>query len=199
MKSNFINLIKKLAEKKNNRKVSLFFICTIVLMENKWFGQEYFKSITNGLNMIDMSFFNRPSQISSYLATIGGIGREAYLLLLALDFLLVISFFLLQSTMIIRLLKKWESGDKLKWLWLLPFGRGIFDVIENICMICNTLIFPHKFNLCLSLASIATVIKWVFFWITIIVLITLIIVNLVSFVKQKVTKKTLQMDVENCS
>ena len=95
-----INMIKILSEKKLRKFVSMAFFVSIFLMENSFFGKSFFKKIT-GESMLDMNFINSPAFIHNYLSIIGAAGRELYLRLLSLDYILIISFFFLQATVLV--------------------------------------------------------------------------------------------------
>lgn len=177
--------IKTLSSKKYFKWVFVLFILSIILIENKWFGQAHFKEVSGGLQMIDMNFYNSAETIDQYLTTLGEKGRSAYQLLLYLDFGLIATLFLFLSTKIYRLLDKTGLLQKFNWLLLLPFARSVFDIIETSAMLANTTIFPNDWLPLLYLAEISTPLKWGFLFATVIASLSLMIFNLVNQLKTK--------------
>lgn len=111
-----MEIVKKLSEKKYFKWVMFGFISSVILIENQWFGQEYLRKITGGVGMIDMNFFNSPGDIFNYLTGIGVAGRNVYLRLLGLDFLLIISFFIFTAVIIYRLINSINLSGNYTWL-----------------------------------------------------------------------------------
>lgn len=186
-----LEIVKKLTTKKFNKWVRMAFIGSIFLIENKWFGQEYFRQLTGGYSMVDMNMFNTTESITNYLHVIGETGRSAYLILLGMDFILVITFFLLQTTLIEKLLKGLKASHFLRLLILFPLGRGIMDIIENITMVINTTIYPEAIPSILLLSAISTFIKWVCLWGTVVILVILIVLNVRNIILKKMNKAVL--------
>jgi hypothetical protein len=175
-KNNKMKIIKKLAGKKYFKWWAFVFIISTILIENPWFGQEYLRKITGGVGMIDMNLFNSPGDIIHYLTSIGEDGRNAYLRLLGLDFLLIISFFIFTAIIIYRLINCISLSGNYIWLILFPLFRAVFDCLETITMVLNTLLYPNSIAPIIYLASAATSLKWLFFAATAITLIGLLLI-----------------------
>lgn len=190
-----IDFIKTLTDKKYNKYVNMAFMGTMILMSNGRFGQKYFATITNGLKMIDMNFYNSFSEIESYLMVLGAKGRSSYLLLLNLDLLLVVTFFLLQATLIIKLLNSMKVSEKYQWLIVLPLARSVMDFIENIAMMINTAGFPAKSAPAIAIASFATPVKWILLWMTLSVIVVLIIRKVTIGIKHLITSRQKKKEV----
>lgn len=182
------NTIKALSHKKHNWWITGGFLLSVVLIKNSFFGQTYFHNLT-GASMIDMSFINTKLDIVKYLSSIGHEGREAYIILLILDFILIITFFLLQSTLIARQLGSIKKDHLLRSIIYVPAARGILDVMENCAMLINTINYPSANNLILLLAGIFTFLKWVTFIFLIAILLTLITLSIANQIKNKRLKR----------
>jgi len=139
-----------------------------------------------------MSFINTKLDIIKYLSSIDHAGREAYIILLLLDFILIITFFLLQSTLIARQLKSINKEHLLKSIIYIPAARGIFDFLENCAMLFNTAYYPSINSLTLHLAGIFTFFKWVAFIFIFAILLTLVVLSVTNQVKLKRLKRTIQ-------
>jgi len=168
-----------------NGWVMLMFFASMFLIENPWFGKGHFKEVTDGTGMLDMNFMNTPGEILNHLQIIGETGREAYLILLLLDFIIIVSFFLLQSTFIVRLLKKASLNYLFEWLMILPITRAVCDVVENVAMMANTNLFPEVMAPLLTLTTVATITKWISFWGIIATLLSLMLLNLYRVLRKK--------------
>ena len=190
-----LNWFDRFSTKEHSRKVIIFFVISVVIMENRWFGQSHLKELTGGVGMIDMNFANSVTQIISYLTELGQQGRDAYLVLLGLDFLIIASFGLLQISFMFRLLKGLQLDYPLKWCVIFPLARGLFDVIETVSMAMNVMSFPGQISATLYLAACATPLKWVSLWITVAVLIVLLLANAVSKIRARIYSNEPQITV----
>jgi len=165
--------------------IMAFFFSSMFLIENKWFGKGHLNAITGNAGMLDMNFFNSPAEIFNYLQLIGEPGREAYLLLLLLDFCVIAALFLLQSTFIIRFLRRLSLYESYEWLLVLPLIRAVADIVETVVMIVNTSIYPTVFKPLMMITSSATVVKWISFWVVIGVMLSLLALNLIKMLRKK--------------
>lgn len=178
-----ISKLEKISVKRNRLKICLFFLLSIILMENSWFGQQNLEHITNGLRMIDMNFFNSADQIFKYLGNLGIQGRRAYKLLLAMDYIMIASFGLLQCSLLLALLRRIKANDTWKLIVLLPVLRGFFDLIETTLMLINTSLFNLRIEVLLKIVSFSTSAKWIFLWVTLLAIGILLIVNVIKKIK----------------
>ena len=180
-----LNWFDRFSTKEHSRKVIIFFFISVVIMENRWFGQSHFKELTGGLDMLDMNFANTVTQTINYLTMIGQQGRDAYLLLLGLDFLIIASFGLLQISFMLRLLKGLQRDYPLKWCIIFPLARGGFDIVETVSMMMNVINFPGQIPVTLYLAACATPLKWISLWITVALLVAFLLANIAQNVRKK--------------
>ena len=165
--------------------IMAFFFSSMFLIENKWFGKGHLNAITEGAGMLDMNFFNPPAEIFNYLQIIGEPGREAYLILLLMDFCIIASLFLLQSTFIIRFLRRLSLYESYEWLLVLPLFRAVADIVETVIMIVNTSIYPTVVKPLMIITTTVTVVKWISFWVVIGVMVSLLFLNLVKMMRKK--------------
>ena len=191
----FINWFDRFSTTQSSKKILIFFFASVVVIENHWFGQSHFKELTGGLDMLDMNFSNTVAQTINYLTMLGHQGRDAYLVLLGLDFLIIASFGLLQISFMLRLLKGLQCDYPLKWCVMFPLARGLFDVIETVCMIVNVISFPGQISATLYLAACATPLKWVSLWMTVAMLVIFLLANTANKIRAKIIRNVPQVNV----
>lgn len=183
--NNIIQLVRLLAQKKYNRFVIVSFVASIITMENRLFGLGYWESTIKGFKMLDMNFYNSRSETLNYLSELGEIGRMGYITLLGFDFILIATFFLLQGTIIIRLLERVKHAERFQWIIMVPFCKSVMDLLETISLMISTICYPRVVSAVLWIAMIATPVKWVFFWMTLLILIILLTINLFVLINIK--------------
>jgi hypothetical protein len=137
------------------------FFCSAVLVENQWFGHRHFIELT-GVSMIDMNLFNSRSAIVGFMDDIGPAGRASYVVLLACDFFLIITFFLFSTAMLYKLFEANSLSAGYSWLMLIPACRGVCDIVETVSMAINTALYPKVFPHLVGLAMVSTPAKWLF-------------------------------------
>jgi hypothetical protein len=135
-----------------------------------------------------MNFYNSIDGIMQYLTNLGTFGRNGYLTMGWIDLLLVVTFFLLQATLLTRLLKGIDKREQFQWVIILPLFRSVADFFETISLMTAAINFPTPVIVALHIARIATPIKWIFMWMTIAVLLALIVLNLVKLLCKKLNK-----------
>lgn len=187
-------LIKKLSEKKYNKFVIIGFFISVFLIENSFFGKGYLENIVANFKMADMNFFNSVDSLIHYLESLGEVGRRGYLTLLSFDFILIVSFFLLQATLIIKLLRGLDQVEKFKWLIVIPFLRSVFDFIETVSLFTATKKFPDPAIIALKISCIATPMKWISMFTGLTLLVTLILINLLRIIQRKSNSKDKQLN-----
>ena len=191
----FINWFDRFSTKQCSRKIIMFFFVSVCLIENRWFGQSHLKELTGGIGMLDMNFANSVTQTINYLTMLGQQGRNAYLVLLVLDFFIIASFGLLQISFMLRLLKGLQLDYPLKWCVIFPLARGLFDVIETVCMIVNVISFPGQISATLYLAACATPLKWMSLWMTVAMLVIFLFANVASKIRRRIIRNVPQVNV----
>jgi hypothetical protein len=97
----------------------------------------------------------------SLLTTLGSEGRDVYLnLQLPLDFIYPGLFAVSYSLLLVWVFKKGFSVEsKIFYFSLIPFLGGIFDYLENICIVNMLKIYPDIPPSLVSLSSIFTILK----------------------------------------
>jgi len=155
------------------------------LMENNLFGKGYIKKIIPDFKMLDMNYLNTPGEITSYLTAIGEFGRSKYLYLLSIDLILIIVLCVLQSTLIMKLLKGIARREQFQWLVTLPFLRSGADLFETLSYMILVKKFPETSNFALYTGSIFTTIKWVFMAATLLALVILIFINIRNTLRER--------------
>ncbi len=115
-----------------------------------------------GMKLFDLS----PSGYSyryaiQLLSALGSVGRATYLFRqLPLDFvypgLFAVSFCLLLSWLFAKILR---GDSKMFYLGLVPLFAGLFDYLENICIVLMLTSFPNVPKLLVASASAFTIVK----------------------------------------
>lgn len=137
-----------------------------------------------GMNLFDLSPVGYSFEYANeLLGVLGGDGRAAYLYKqLPLDFiypgLFALSCGLLLSWLF---LKSQNESSKIFYFCFVPMAAGLFDYLENVCIIHLLTSYPNISDISVSLASAMTIIKsgltTAFF--------VLLIVGLVLFLRSK--------------
>lgn len=182
-----MQMVRFLSQKAYNKYVIMAFIGTMFIMENNFFGKMYIQKNIPDFEMIDMNFYNSINGIVQYLIELGTFGRNSYLTLLWIDLLLAVTFFLLQATLLTRLLHAIGKRD-FQWIIVLPLLRSIADLFENISLMIAIINFTAPVTWVLHIARIATPIKWIFMYITIPILLLLIVLNIMKICRKKLIK-----------
>jgi len=178
-------LVKELSKKAYNKYIMFSFMGTMFLMENGIFGKGYFKKVKPDFEMIDMNFFNSPEEILYYLINLGKFGRSNYFYLLVIDLILLVVLCVLQSTLIMKLLKGIARREQFQWLVTLPFLRSGADLFETLSYMILVKKFPETSNFALYTGSIFTTIKWVFMAATLLALVILIFINIRNTLRER--------------
>lgn len=100
------------------------------------------------------------SDIYSRLHDVELAGRQAYVQFLWIDFIFIIVFAILVSLIFSALARKAGLGKK-TIVNLLPFLRGILDMIENILILTLISRYPSQLHAVAAVASFVTVSKFV--------------------------------------
>lgn len=162
VKNMILKYVQIISLQKNFKWIVMFFFVSMFLIDNPWFGQKHMEAITGGVGMIDMNWFNSPNEIIDYLRTIGDQGRRAYMLVLCMDCILIASLFSFSGSLIYRSLKSIGISESYAWLIYIPFLRAVFDILETLALMLNTLLYPKANYFFISLASVSTPFKWIF-------------------------------------
>ena len=118
-----------------------------------------------GMKLFDISPFGYSYQYAiGLLSALGSTGRATYLYRqLPLDFvypgLFAVSFCLLLSWLFAMSLR---ADSKMFYLCLVPLFAGLFDYLENICIVLMLTSFPNVPKLLVASASAFTIVKSTF-------------------------------------
>ena len=98
------------------------------------------------------------------VASYGDAGRAFYRTFeLTGDIIYPIVYTLLFSLLITWLFPRgFPANSKLQNLNVVPFGGWLFDLLENLCIVAMLSVYPSTPALVAILATIFTMIKWVF-------------------------------------
>lgn len=157
------------------KRVWIFFGCFIVastLINGEPFGVAQLKSISGGVGMLDMEIGYSPQEAYALFDALGEKGRAFYLRSLVpqdLVFPLVYSlFFMTAATFLFQGFFSEESP----WqkLSVLTVAAGMFDYLENFCVLVMLLAYPQQLTVVAGLANIFTLAKFGFFALNIVLL-----------------------------
>lgn len=124
------------------------------------FSNPSLKKISGGEGLLDVLPFYSAQEAFSILGRYGTVGQELYLKFLAADFIFIPVYSLGFALLFTRAVRA-RFGENDTWLWLnlLPLGIGLFDCIENLCILGMLLMYPGT-NLALgTLSGLATLCK----------------------------------------
>ncbi len=116
--------------------------------------------ISGGVGLLDVMPYYSAQEAFSLLDRYGTQGRELYLRFLVADFMFIPAYGLGFSLLFTRAVRaRFGENDTRLWLNLLPLAAGLFDCLENLCILGMLLMYPAT-NLALgTLSGIATLCK----------------------------------------
>ncbi|SMC17440.1 hypothetical protein SAMN02745134_00328 [Clostridium acidisoli DSM 12555] len=177
-------LLSKLSndmQKISNKKYILIFIGFLLFMgymsTNNVTGTVKLKEISNGIQPLDMRFSYNPGEAYDVIKALGPAGRYFYIKWLIMDFVVSLSTMLLHSVLITYFIGKLSISGKMLKVNLLPYIRGAFDYIENCLLLIMLFNYPKVFIVIASIADLMTIMKWILFSISLVVIITLMIIT----------------------
>ena len=120
-----------------------------------------FVKLSGHEGLLDTMLFYSAQEAYTSLTHYGAAGRKLYPLFLAADFLFIPAYsfaFAFLMTLTVRAL----CGEKTWWsaLNLLPLGIGLFDCMENLCILGMLSLYPGSNPVLGTLAGGATLSKW---------------------------------------
>ena len=160
------NRVKYIQQAATGKRVLRFFfpamvVYTLILLYTIPQVEQY----SAGMKLFDLSPSGYSYQYTiELLSTLGSAGRATYLYRqLPLDFvypgLFAVSFCLLLSWLFAKSLR---ADSKMFYLCLVPLFAGLFDYLENICIILMLTSFPDVPELLVASASAFTITKSTF-------------------------------------
>jgi hypothetical protein len=135
---------------------------------------------------LDAQFYYTQEKAFSTVASYGDAGRFWIRIYLTWDIVNPILYTLAFSLLISWLFQRgFKKGSKLQKLNVLPVGAGLFDLLENICIVTLLIVYPTKPVVVAWLSTVCTMSKMVFLGMsTLLVLIGLIKAAMNRFKKQ---------------
>lgn len=185
----FLSKLSNIMQKLSTKKYILIFAGVLLFMGylsiNNVTGTARLKEISNGIGTLDMKFSYSPREAYDVIKNLGALGRQFYIKWLLMDFLVSLSTMLLFSILITYFLKKLSIGEKIQKINLLPYIRGAFDYLENCFILIMLFNYPKEFMVAASIANLMTIIKWVLYIISLMVVIILMIMTGWKAIKAK--------------
>jgi hypothetical protein len=142
---------------------------------------------------LDAQFFYTPEEAFSTVASYGDAGRFWIRIYLTWDIVNPILYTLAFSLLISWLLQRgFKPGSKLQKLNALPVGAGLFDLLENICIVTLLMVHPAQPKIVAWLSTVSTMSKVSFLGVsTLLILGGLVKAAMNGFRKQVASKAAL--------
>ena len=164
--------------------VAIFFLFMFTVLPDQAAKAEAY---AQGAGSPDTSFFYRPEALFEIAEAYGQEGREAYVrarFTFDLAFPLVYGGFL-AFTISWFLGKSLAEDSRWRLFNLTPVLGVIFDLLENIAASLVIGLYPQRLAAVAWLASVFTLVKWIFVYGSFVVLLAAIVVWLVKMVKRQ--------------
>jgi len=137
------------------------------------------------IESLDAQFFYTPEKAFSTVASYGDAGRFWIRIYLTWDIVNPILYTLAFSLLISRLFQSsFKPGSKLQKLNVLPVGAGLFDLLENICIVTLLMVYPAQPAVVAWLSTVCTMCKTSFLGMSIL----LIMIGLAKSVLKKLRR-----------
>lgn len=124
---------------------------------------------------LDIRFSYSSNEAYKVISDLGVVGRSSYLSYLSLDFGIIVFLSIILLLFIAILLKKLKMNDKWTLIYLLPFTRGICDIVENILIMIILINYPKRLNAIADTGGIVTGLKWI------LMIITMVFIAILAF------------------
>jgi hypothetical protein len=132
--------------------------------------------------LLDLMPYYTAQEAYAILGHYGAAGRELYLRFLAADFVFILVYtfgFAFLMTRAVRAVC--THGNSWLCLNLLPFGIGIFDSVENLCILKMLSLYPDTAPVVGTLSGISTLCKYV---LTLLALLSLAYIGLILLMRR---------------
>jgi len=164
--------------------VAIFFLFMFIVLPDQAASAE---SYSGDAGSPDTSFLYQPETLFEMAEAYGQEGREAYIrarFTFDLAFPLVYGGFLV-FTISWFLGKALDEGSRWRLFNLAPVLGVIFDLLENIAASLVIGLYPERLSAIAWLASIFTLVKWIFVYGSFVVLLAAIVIWLVRMFKRR--------------
>jgi len=174
--------IERLAGRKYVIPLVILLVLILSVMQVGPYSLAKLTEASDGVGMLDMKFGYSQNLVYRMMENLGAVGRQLYMRILCIDFLFVIVFMLLQAILISVLLPAAKIGANRNALILLPLFRGAFDILENALLLAILTGYPSRNATLIGAAGLMTILKWVVFIATIVVIVVLCVLALRRYI-----------------
>ena len=161
----FMHLSRKVANLYSNSLLIILMVTALVFFWLFNFSSVPFSNptlikISGHDGLLDLLPYYSAQEAFTMLGHYGSAGRELYLKFLIADFIFIPIYSLGFGLLMTRVLRA-RFGLQERWLWLnlLPFAIGVFDCIEDLCILTMLQRFPQTDFAIGTLSGIATLCK----------------------------------------
>ena len=111
--------------------------------------------------LLDLMPYYSAKEAFAALSHYGPAGRDLYMRFLAADFVFIPIYSLGFAFLMTRTVRAvCKENTSWSWLYLLPFGIGLFDVIENLSILTMLNLYPEACVVIGTFSGIATLCKY---------------------------------------
>ncbi len=134
--------------------------------------QAKLEAASSGIGPIDLQLFYTPEKVYSMVAAYGSTGRASYRVTeLTADIVYPIVYTLFFALLITWLFQRGFAADsRMQKMNVVPLGGWLFDLLENLCIITMLSIHPSTPAILAWVATLFTLVKWLFAGATIILI-----------------------------
>jgi hypothetical protein len=126
------------------------------------FSNPSLMKISGGVGLLDVMPYYSGHEAFAMLNQYGAQGRDLYLRFLVADFMFIPAYSLGFALLFTRTLRaKFREHDTWLWLNLLPLACGLFDCLENLCVLGMLFMYPGTSLALGTLSGLATLGKTV--------------------------------------
>lgn len=169
-----LNFIERNANLRNLILSILVSIITIAVMSIA--TQTLVYQVYGDFTMPDMKFGYSFTEIQTAFNAIGIEGLQIWAIAHSPDFIFPLAYsFSMMFGIMLELNKAEKNSGLLRMTVLLPLAGGIADYIENTLILSQIAVFPNLSELVIAIASVVTLVKWVFLILGFIVIFGLLI------------------------
>lgn len=139
--------------------IGTLFISTLLIIR---FWEEKLRFYSGGRGLLDMQFGYNADAVYTMFSNLGTLGRRLYVRLLAIDCIFILSFALVQLNMSKRILGQTNEVSNWRFFILFIYLRALFDIMENMTLLSLLIKFPGRLNNLVEISSLATMLKFIF-------------------------------------
>jgi hypothetical protein len=183
-----LNFIERNANRRNPILSILVSVITIAIMSIA--TQTLVYQVYGDFTMPDTRFGYSFTEIQIAFNAIGIEGLRTWAIAHSPDFLFPLAYsFSMMFGIILELNKAEKNSGLLRKTVLIPLAGGIADYIENTLILSQIVVFPNLSELVIAIASVVTLVKWVFLIIGFIVIFGLLILIIYKAIASRSNKE----------